>query len=280
MAGFAIALGMFDSVHIGHRAVIDAAVNSGYRSIILTFDKIPSKGDRSVLSELEKRDKLLATGIDDVHILEFEEVKNYTPEEFFTNIITTMNPRKICCGFNFRFGKNALGDTSLLRDYCLKNGIEYYEAEEVKRDGVTVSTTYIKELLRDGNVAKAAELLGEPFSFTAEVVDGDKRGRTLGFPTINQFYPECKTGLKFGVYYTKVEIEGKIFNSVTNVGIRPTFKNGFVSAETHIIDFDGDCYGKELKLSFIEYIREEKKFGSVEELVDEIAKNVQYVRNK
>lgn len=280
MSGYAIALGMFDSVHIGHRAVIDAAVNSGYKSVVLTFDKIPSKGERAVLTKSEKQYKLLSTGADDVRILEFEKIKNYSPEEFLGYLTNHMETKKICCGFNFRFGKGAVGDTALLRRYCKEKGIEYFEASEVKSGDYTASTTYIKELLAKGDVIGAAKLLGEPFSFTAEVVEGDKRGRVLGFPTINQIYPECKTELKFGVYHTKVEIDGEVFDGVTNVGVRPTFKNDFVSAETYILDFDGDCYGKELKLSFVEYIRGEKKFESAEELIGEITKNVEYVRNK
>ncbi len=280
MKGFAIALGMFDSVHIGHRAVIDAAVKSGYRSVVLTFDKIPSKGEKTVLNESEKQQKLLSVGADDVRVLEFEAVKDYSPQEFLDYLTSNIETKKICCGFNFRFGKGAEGDTKLLRYYCEENGIEYYEAPEIKSDEVTVSTTYIKKLLSKGKVEKAAELLGERFSFTAEVVKGDSRGRLLGFPTANQIYPKDKIEVKFGVYHTKVEVDGQIFDGVTNVGVRPTFKNDFISAETYIIDYDGDCYGKQLRLSFVEYIRGERKFENAEELAKEICKNVQYVRKK
>ncbi len=278
MSGFAIALGMFDSVHIGHKAVIEAAVNSGYRSVVLTFDKIPSKGEKTVLSESEKQQKLLSTGADQVQILEFEEFKNYSPKEFLQYLTNHIKVKKLCCGFNFRFGKGAKGDTAFLRKFCQENDIEYFEAPEIKSGGKTVSTTYIKELLAKGDVKLAAHLLGESFSFTAEVIKGDSRGRWLGFPTANQQYPKDKTELKFGVYHTNVEIEGKVYDGVTNVGVRPTFKNDFISAETYIIDFDGDCYGKELKLSFIEYIRGERKFETVEELVEEITENVEYVK--
>lgn len=280
MSGFAIALGMFDSVHIGHRTVIDAAVNSGHRSVILTFDSISSKGEKTVLSETEKKEKLLSTGVGEVQILEFAEVRNYTPEEFLLYLSRHIEPRMICCGFNFRFGRDAAGDTVLLRRYCEENGIEYFEAPEVKSRGETVSTTYIKRLLKEGEIERAAELLGESFSFTSEVVKGDRRGRTLGFPTINQIYPDKKAELKFGVYHTKVEIDGKTYDGVTDIGIRPTFKNDFVSAETYVIDYDDDCYGKPVKLSFIEYLREEKRFESRSDLTEEIAKNVEYVKAK
>lgn len=277
MTGYAVALGMFDSVHTGHRAVIDGAVNSDYRSIVVTFDDIPAKGGRYILTEEEKRDKLISLGVNDVHILEFEEVKNYPPEYFLEYIFSHMKAKKICCGFNFRFGKNAAGDTGLIKSFCEKKGIEYFVAPEVKSDGETVSTTYIKMLLSEGRVEKAAELLEDAFSFTAPVTEGDKRGRTIGFPTVNQIYPEKKAELKFGVYHTRVEIDGEVFSGVTNVGIRPTFRNDFVSAETYILDYDGDCYGKAVKLSFVEYLREEKEFRSIEELRAEIEKNVQYV---
>ena len=188
--------------------------------------------------------------------------------------------KRISCGFNFRFGKNAEGDTSFIREYCLEKGIEFFEAEEVSKDGVTVSTTYIKSLLADGKIKEANELLEEPFGFKATVVKGDRRGKTLGFPTINQIYPESKAKLKSGVYHTKVTVGMKTFDGVTDVGVRPTFERDIVCAETFIIDFSGNCYGNEVKLQFLEYLREEKKFDSQEELISAIGENVQYVKNK
>ncbi len=280
MTGCAAALGMFDSVHIGHKAVIDAAIKNEYRSVILTFDKIPSKGEKHLLSQEEKKAKLLSLGVDEVYVLEFSKVKSLSPEEFLDFIVGKFNIKKICVGFNFRFGKGAVGDRRFLEEYCKRKEICFFCAEEVKSEGQTVSTTLIKSLLAEGKAERAAQLLGNPYSFTATVENGDKRGRTLGFPTVNQIYPDYKCDLKFGVYHTEVYLNGKRYNGVTNFGIRPTFLNGFVSAETHIIDYDGDCYGQEITLSFLEYLREERKFSSVDELKKEILSNVLYVKNK
>ncbi len=280
MRGIAVALGMFDSVHIGHKAVIAGVLNTPYRGKVITFDKLPSKSGGNILSEEEKIKKLLATGVDTVEILSFDEIKEMTPVEFLDMLTFDSLVQRIACGFNFRFGKNAGGDTEFIRQYCAQKGIEFFEADEVSVNGVTVSTTYIKSLLADGKIEKANELLGIPFGFTATVVKGDGRGKTLGFPTANQIYPEQKAKLKPGVYHTKVTVGLKTFDAVTDVGIRPTFERDIVCAESYIIGFGGDCYGKDIEISFLEYIRGEKKFSTAEELTEEIARNVQYVKNK
>ncbi len=279
MSDYAVALGMFDSVHIGHKAVLDEVLNQeNCRSRVITFDAIPSKSGGVVLTEEEKREKLIALGIDTVTVLSFEEIKNLSPKEFLDVYVNSRSNKKVVCGFNFRFGKNALGDTETMKEYFAKRGVEFSVVPEVKYNGETVSTTRIKKLLGNGDVKTAALLLDEPFSITAQVIEGDKRGRILGFPTINQIYSDEKASLRFGVYETAVEIDQKIYKGVTNIGIRPTFKQDFVSAETYIIDYDEECYGNTAKVSFIRYLREEKKFGSTEELTDAISKDIDNVK--
>lgn len=278
--GIAVALGMFDSVHIGHEAVIDGVLNSPYRSTVITFDKLPNKTGGLVLSHEEKIKKLLATGVDTVEIISFDEVKEMSPSEFLDMLNAEGIVKKIACGFNFRFGKNAEGDTDFIRQYCESRGIEFFLAEEVSVGGETVSTTYIKKLLAEGKIETANELLKEPFSFSATVIKGDGRGKKLGFPTANQIYPESKAPLAAGVYHTRVTIGLKTFDAVTDVGTRPTFHRDIVCAESYIINFSGDCYGKEIRIAFLERIRDEKKFSTAEELTEEISKNVQYVISK
>ena len=280
MSKIAVALGMFDSVHIGHRAVIDGVLNSDCRSAVITFDKLPNKAGGVVLTDEEKVEKLLSTGIDTVEILNFEDVKELSPTEFLDMLTDGGSIQKIACGFNFRFGKDAAGDTDFIRRYCKEKNLEFFEAEEVRANGVTFSTTYIKKLLSDGKIEEANTLLGCPFSFKVTVVKGDSRGKTLGFPTANQIYPEAKARLKSGVYHTKVTVGMKTFDGVTDIGIRPTFERDIVCAETYIIGFSGNCYGKDIKLSFLEYLRDEKKFDSKEELISAIAENVEYVKRK
>ncbi len=280
MTKLAIALGMFDSVHIGHKAVLGGALNSGLRSTALTFDCIPHKTGGVVLTSEEKYKKLLETGVDTVEILNFADIREQSPVEFLDSIAAGGSIGLIACGFNFRFGKNAEGDTKLLRKYCAEHKIELFEAEEVKRDGETVSTTYIKKLLSSGELALANELLGEPFKITSPVTRGDQRGKSLGFPTANQIYPEAKVKLKPGVYHTRVTIGMKTFDGVTDIGYRPTFERDIFMAETYIIGFSGNLYGKNITLSFLRYLRDEKKFGSSEELINAIKKDVDEVTSK
>lgn len=280
MSGYAVALGMFDSVHIGHRAVITETVKNSQKSVAITFDELPTKDKKTLLTTEERKQKLLSAGVSEVWVLCFNEVKNLTPNEFLEYLKGRGEIEKICSGFNFKFGKNAEGDTKFLKSFAEKNNIQFIEVPKIEVNGETVSTSHIKKLLAKGEIDRANSLLGCNFSFSAEVVRGDTRGRKLGFPTINQIYPENKTELKFGVYHTRVCIGGKIYDGVTNFGIRPTFKNNFVSAETHIIDYSGDLYGKTIELSFVEYIRDERKFNNIEELIKEVNDNILYVKKK
>lgn len=278
MTRYAVALGMFDGVHIGHKAVLDGAVKSEYKSVAVTFAELPFKSGGSIMTAEEKEKKLLAYGIDEVKFFEFDKIKDLSPRDFLNYICQMYNVAKICCGFNYRFGKGAAGDTRVLSEYCAENGIEFFECPEVIYGGQTVSSTHIKKLISDGDTVRAAKLLGEEFCFTAEVASGDKRGRTLGFPTANQRYPENIVKAKFGVYQTVIEIDGVSYDGVTNIGVRPTYQNDFVSAETFILGFSGDCYGKMAKTSLVKYLRPEKRFSSKEELAEAIKKDAEYVK--
>ncbi len=276
---YAIALGMFDGVHIGHRAVLNGAIQSPYKSIAVTFSALPLKTGGSIMTAEEKERKLLSLGIDEVLYLDFFEIKDLLPLEFLNLLSKKYNIGKICCGFNYRFGKKASGDTLLLEKWCKENGIEFYECTAVVKEGITVSSTYIKSLIKEGKIEKANELLGEDFFFTQKVAHGDHRGRTLGFPTINQLYPENLVTAKCGVYQTVVTIDGKDYDGVTNIGFRPTYITDYVSAETYVLGYSGDCYGQEVKTRLVGFLREEKKFSSAEELKQAIKENAEYVKN-
>ncbi len=275
---YAIALGMFDGVHIGHKAVLGGAVNSPYKSVAVTFSSIPFKTEGFLMTASEREKKLLDFGIDEVLFLNFFEVKDLSPTEFLTFLSKKYHIGKICCGFNYRFGKNAAGDTALLSRFCSENNIEFFQCPEVLNEGKTVSSTYIKSLIAEGNIEKANALLDEEFSFTAEVVKGDQRGRTWGLPTINQLYPEGITRPKNGVYQTVVELDSVRYDGVTNIGLRPTFITDYISAETYILDYSGDCYGNMVKTRLIGFLREEKKFSNIEELISAIKQNAEYVK--
>ena len=278
MSRSAIALGMFDGVHIGHRAVLESAISSGFKSIAVTFKELPFKSGGVLMSSEIKKETLKSVGIDEVVFLDFNEVKDLSPLEFLDSLCEKYNVGKISCGFNYRFGRKAEGDTVFLKDYCEKRGIIFDEIPPVTHKGSPVSSTLIKELLKEGEAERAAELLSAPFFFSAKIEKGDQRGRTLGFPTANQVYPSGYAPLKNGVYQTVVTIGGKTFDGVTNIGVRPTYPKDFITAESHIINCSGKLYGEEMKTQIIKYLRQEKKFDNIEELKKAIADNVQYVK--
>lgn len=268
----AIALGTFDGVHKGHRAVLDLP---GEMEKIAVIFALPPKAVLSgepmaIMTAQDKFRVLKEIGIDGIFTLDFDKVRDMPPEEFLTFLKEKFSPALISCGFNYRFGKNAAGNKELLSDFCDKNGIEFKCCEPVAVDGTAVSSTEIRRFLSRGEIEKANRLLYEPFSFTAEVIEGDRRGRTLGFPTINQKYPKELIPLKFGVYKTKIRFDNSEYNGITNIGVRPTWQTDYIISETFIEDFSGDLYGKDVTVVPVRFIRGELKFSSAEELVRQI----------
>ena len=268
----ALCLGSFDGIHNGHRNVL--SVSPEYRRVVVTFKAPPKSvlsGEASMIMTLDQKcEALRRMGIKEIDVLDFLSVKDMSANEFLKMLLEKYNPGLISCGFNYRFGKGGEGDINLLRDFCDKNGINLRVCEPVKDNQTVISSTMLRGLLQNGEIEKANEFLYEPFSFITEVVEGDKRGRTIGFPTVNQKYPDQLVKLKFGVYKTKVEFDGENYFGITNIGIRPTFKSDYIISETYIENFSGDLYGKILKITPIKYLREETKFSSLEELKRQI----------
>ena len=268
----AIALGTFDGVHSAHKKVLN--LPDRYKKIAVCFAKPPKTyfGNQAKLltNEQTKFELLKKSDIDEVCSLEFAEFKEKSADDFLLFLKDKFSPRVISCGYNYRFGKGAAGDIKLLEEFCNKNGIKFMCAKRVERGGKTVSSTLIRELLSGGKIKDANALLGYKFSFTAEVIGGDKRGRTLGFPTINQRYPEDLVQLKNGVYKTRVIVGGEEYEGITNIGNRPTYPIDFIVSETYIKNFSREIYGEEVTIIPLEFLREEKKFGSIEELKQQI----------
>lgn len=268
----AVALGTFDGVHCGHRAVL--SMPDGYKKIAVTFALPPRavlSGEAELLNMPEDKLRLLKeNGIDEALSLDFLQVRNMPYTDFLQFILKSFNPALISCGFNYCFGKNAEGNTERLADFCRENGIIFKCEAPVTLGSETVSSTYIRSLLREGMVESAAELLSEPFSFKAEVIDGRRQGRTIGFPTVNQKYPEALVRLKFGVYKTEIALGADRYEGITDIGIRPTFRSDYVISETYIKNFSGDLYGKELRIIPKHFLREERKFSSLEEVKQQI----------
>ncbi len=276
----AIALGTFDGVHIAHRFVL--GLPSEYKKIAVTFavpPKMEFQKNYELLMTFSKKESILKDlGFSKIEVLDFQKVRNSEPIEFLNFLKAQFNPSLISCGFNYRFGKNGAGDTAFLKEFCEQNGIECRVCQVFKIDEQVVSSTFIRNLLKEGKIEEANCLLQGEFSFTAKVEKGDQRGRTIGFPTINQRYPEELVKIKFGVYLTKVLVDGNEYYGITNVGIRPTYKSDYVISETFIKDFSGDLYDKEVEIVPCKFLREEIKFASLDELKSQIEKDLNQIK--
>ncbi len=275
--GNAIVLGTFDGLHLGHRAVIDAA--KGHTRIAVTFRYPPKAfftGNTELLMLPEDKEKALAgLGVDKTVMLDFGEYKDMSAEDFLAFLKNEYNPELISCGFNYRFGRGAKGDTKLLEHFCTEQGIKFVCCSEVHLEEKTLSSTLLREKIKNGDMLSASSNIYGGFGFCAEVTNGDHRGREIGFPTINQLYPDTLVTPNFGVYQSVVTIEDKDYTGITNIGIRPTFKTESVTAETHILGYNGDLYGKRIKLRLLRFIRPEKRFSSLDELKTAIVNDIQ-----
>lgn len=276
----AVALGTFDGLHAGHRAVLSKT--QGFYSVAVTF-RIPPKGvntPRMLMTPHDRHQALIELGINEVAMFDFEDLCNLTPRQFLDFLRLKFNPTRMVCGFNYRFGKGAQGDRQYLSNYCTEHGIEFLCVESVCEDTTPVSSTSIRDLISFGDIKIANTMLYKPFGFTAEVIAGDHRGTKIGFPTINQLYPQLLVTPKFGVYSSVVMVDGKKYSGITNIGIRPTFKTEQVGSETYIKDFSYNIYGKSVRVELMDFIREEKKFSSLDELQSAIKKDVDSLFNE
>lgn len=275
----ALMLGTFDGVHKGHLAVLSPKGN--FRRIAITFAKSPKSvmsGVNEAIVTFENRCRIIKEiGVDEVHPLDFSLVKNIRAEDFLEYLYKEYNPALISCGFNFRFGKGGKGDYNLLSKFCQERNIELVCVGPIKSDDEVVCSTLIRNCLKNGEIEKANELLYEPFCFEAEVRKGDQRGRTIGFPTINQKYPEELVKVKFGVYKVKVIVGNEEYVGICDIGTRPTYPTNEVIAETFIKDFSGDLYFKNVKIVPLEFLREEKKFESLQDLKNQIAEDLKRI---
>ncbi len=274
----AVALGNFDGMHVGHMAVLEAAKSfrkDGLVPVAVLFDEhsmkaITGTAPPMLMTVGERNEFIIKNGLKTETII-FNEIKNLSPEDFVEKILVgRLGAGAVCCGYNYRFGKNAAGTAETMCEICGKLGIECKIAGEVDVAGYAVSSTQIRSFIENGEAEKANEMLGHKFGFSSPVIDGDKRGRRLGFPTINQELPHELVLPKFGVYRTDVTVEGKHYKGVTNIGRRPTVGTEKVLSETYIIDFHESIYGESVDIRLIKFIRPERKFASFDELARQI----------
>ena len=281
-SGSSVALGTFDGLHKGHMKVLESALSSsgdGVVPFVLLFDCHPQKilsgaEPPCIMTDSDRNDFLREMGFQ-IKTVSFEELHYMSPEDFVKDILhDRLFAKTVCCGYNYRFGKGGCGDSEELSKLCKKYGIETVICDEQTVDGEPVSSTLIRKLISDGNMKKAEKLLGRPFSYTLEVIHGQQKGRLLGFPTANQIFPENFAIPKYGVYSSKTTIDDKIFKSITNIGIRPTITDDTLLSETHIIGFSGDLYGQYIKVELIGFIREERKFDSLNEVFNQVREDI------
>ncbi len=283
----AVALGYFDGVHLGHRAVIGSAHNSkeqGLFTCVFTFgvttqNPESGKGRQNIISEALKQEQMRALGVDYYVKPDFAELKELSPQEFVHLLVHQLGARAVYCGANFHFGKGAAGDVTLLNELCKQQGAQLVIVPDVRRDDQPVSSSRIRTLLAQGEVGRAGELLGRPYSFDCPVAQGRKLGRRIGAPTINQYFEPQLLVPRYGVYASFVRIDGTIMPSITNIGVRPTVEeNSRPLGETCILGYDGDLYGKRVEVSLIRFMRPEHRFNSVDELKAAIANDTQVLQ--
>ena len=281
---YAVAVGNFDGVHIGHAALISTARSlaraTGGKVAVFTFDGFAPKGSSKHLITPEQRSEILRSmGVDKIFSRPFEALRDMSPAQFCRQILALQcGASYVVCGYNFRFGAGAEGDADTLCSELRELGIGAAVHDEVRYGGLPVSSTAIRKLLSEGRADHAEKLLGRPFSLCLPVVHGNHIGTGLGFPTINQNYPDDITPLCRGVYYCLVHIDGKTYRAVTNVGVKPTVGSDRVTVESHVLDCDMDLYGKTVKTEFKSYLRGERRFDSLDGLKAQIAKDVDAVR--
>ncbi len=289
MRAVVVALGNFDGVHLGHRAVLARAVEEARCRdgwvLAATFWPHPrsvlGRGEPpGLLTTLEaRREELLRRGVDEVRVITFDEtLSKKSPQEFVEDVlIEDLRATSVVVGENFRFGYKASGDVGDLTWIMRAHGGDAY-AVEVSGGEAGISSTRIRSLLLRGEAAEAGELLGRPYAVRGEVVVGDRRGRTIGFPTANVRPDPAVVVPERGVYACAVRVGEEVHAACTNVGVAPTFERGESRIEAHLLDFEGDLYGEEIDVLFLQRIRGERRFSGVEELREQIGRDVEEAR--
>lgn len=282
----AVAIGYFDGVHLGHKAVLKKARSykaKGLKTGVFTFSTASAhpksgKGNNRLVTKDYKIRLMRRMGVDYLVMPEFSEIMELSPEAFVKEVLREkLNARVVCCGDDFRFGKNACGDTEVLKKLCEKHCIDLVVVPKIEQDGKPISSTRIRTAIEAGKVDEAEKLLGRPYSYDFEVVHGRRVGRTMDFPTINQFFDEGMLIPKYGVYASYVVIDGAKKAAVTNIGVHPTFKGSDEArpvSETFVIDYTGNLYKQNIEVCLIKHLRSEK-FAGVEELKEQMAADAQ-----
>lgn len=288
-ADYAVAVGVFDGVHRGHLAVFDAlrVAAEGLPLCALTFGTHPDAVVRSddpppLLTTLDRRIELLSdAGLDAVGVIDFDdEVRYLSPDDFVARfLVGALNSALVAVGRGFRFGYQAQGTVDDLRVIGKRTGFDVVETQIVNLHGTEVRSSSIRAAIASGSVGLAARMLGRPFEIEGVVVPGDARGRTIGFPTANITMPDGLVRPAGGVYAVRCEVDGVTIDGVSNVGTRPTFGGGEETIEVHLYGTEIELYGKTVRVSFIDRIRNEQRFASVGALVSQIEADIDVAKS-
>lgn len=282
--GTAVALGNFDGLHKGHMKLLsmlmDVSQDNGLHSVVYTFDKHPVnilKGENTLklIADNDYKQELLSgCHLDTLFFESFDAVRNLSPEEFVRDILVgKLNMKVAVVGLHNHYGKDSEGDVKMLREFGQKYGFLVHMIKPLYFGDFLCSSTKIRALIENGEVEKAADLLGRPFKIRDIVVQDKMLGRTLGYPTANMIPAAGQLIPKFGVYGTTAFIDGVAYQAITNVGDSPTIGDGAVRIETYIIGFDGDVYDESLEIEFLFKIREQRAFQNLEELKAQLAED-------
>ncbi|MQN00632.1 MAG: bifunctional riboflavin kinase/FAD synthetase [Lachnospiraceae bacterium] len=283
----AVTVGKFDGIHQGHEALVSLITKQpGLKSVMVTFEKSPKQvlfdPDMKFIVTEEERNAILAKqGIDVLLILPFDDsLMHQSPEDFIGMLYRRLNMCYLAVGSDFTFGYKGAGNASLLSKLSEELGFELNVIEKIREDGAEISSTRIRGLIKDGDVEEAARLLGRPYFIYGPIVHGKHIGTGMGIPTINIVPPDKKLLPPFGVYISTVDIDGRIFHGITNVGDNPTISDdNRVTVETNLLDVTNNLYGEKASVAFYKYVRPEKKFKSIEDLKREIEKNIRQARD-
>ena len=296
----AIALGMFDGLHLGHQSLVKEVVDYSDKNNLIpsamTFRVPPihwlsPETEIELLTSLDERLELFKSfGIEQVIIFDFPEISKLEAKDYFNNVLNDLLRAKfLVSGNNHFFGKNKQGNIDLLSIWAIQNGIKYKLIEPIEdANGNLISSSLIRKFLKEAKIREANQISGHNFLIVGELMNGKKLGRKLGFPTLNVKYPKDKVSLKFGVYGALTEIDGELLLSAANYGIRPTV--GVIPEpllESHLLFLDDEYINKleklkegdKLKVYLIDFIRAERKFNSIEELKAEIQQDCKQIRN-
>lgn len=280
----AVTVGVFDGVHLGHRIILEHLKAPSLPTVVLTFEPHPAEvlapgTNPRLITTIDERIALLeAAGIDVVAVVDLSEIRFLPPDDFVSRVLLSrLGAGHVVVGADFQFGRDRAGDCEFLIESGRRNGFEVEVVDLVEADGI-ISSTRIRHLIEEGDVAGAARLLGSRFRLSGVVLPGDGRGKDLGFPTANLRPPDRKVIPGNGIYAAWAHVDAERVAAAVNVGTRPTFGGSEMLIEAHLLDFEGDLYGSTLVVEFVERLRPEIQFASADDLVTAITQDVRSVR--